>query len=54
MKVRKNFTLDKDLTEKLYELSKRTKIPMSPLVEEGIMEVLKKHKGKELYNGKKN
>jgi predicted DNA-binding protein len=54
MKVRKNFTLDKELTDKLKDLSVQTKVPMSPLIEEGIEEILSKYERKGLYNGKKN
>lgn len=54
MKLRKNFTLDKELTEKLEELSKQTKIRMSPLIEEGIKEVINKYERKGLYNGEKS
>lgn len=43
-KTRVTYTLDKEVIDKLRELSKKTMIPMSRLVEQAILDTVKKNK----------
>ena len=42
-RIKRTISVDKDLYDKVIELSKTTRIPQSKLMDEAIKELLKKH-----------
>jgi predicted transcriptional regulator len=44
-RIKKMFTLNKELVKKLEQLSDQTRIPQSRLIDEAIEDILKKYQG---------